>query len=71
MNPLYQMNQNNPIAMISEIKNNPMQFLSKRGVNIPMGMNNSDEIISHLMSTGRVSQDAYNKAAHMAQMLMR
>jgi len=71
MNPLYQtMNQSNPMAMLGEIKNNPAQFLAKRGVNIPQGMNNPNDIISHLMSTGRVSQGQYNKAVSMAQMFM-
>ena len=72
MKPLYQqMNQNNPMSMINDIKNNPAQFLASRGVNIPNGMNNPNEILNHLMSTGKVSQGQYNKAVSMAQMLMK
>lgn len=71
MNPLYQkMNQNNPLNMVHEIKNNPAQFLATRGVNIPNGMNNPNDILNHLMSTGKVSQGRYNQAVSMAQMLM-
>ena len=71
MNPLYQkMNQNNPLNMVHEIKNNPAQFLATRGVNIPGGMNNPNDILNHLMSTGKVSQGRYNQAVNMAQMLM-
>lgn len=71
MNPLYQkMNQNNPLNMVHEIKNNPAQFLATRGVNIPNGMNNPNDILTHLMSTGKVSQGRYNQAVNMAQMLM-
>lgn len=71
MNPLYQqMNQSNPLAMLNDIKNNPAQFLATRGVNIPQGMNNPNDILNHLMSTGKVSQGQYNKAMNMAQMLM-
>ena len=72
MNPLYQqMSQNNPMTMLNQIKSNPAQFLATRGVNIPNGMNNPNDILSHLMSTGKVSQGQYNKAVSMAQMLMR
>lgn len=71
MNPLYQkMNQNNPLNMVHEIKNNPAQFLATRGVNIPNGMNNPNDILTHLMNTGKVSQGRYNQAVNMAQMLM-
>lgn len=69
MNPLFQtMSQNNPLAMIGQIKQNPVQFLAQRGVNIPQGMNDPNEILQHLMKTGRVSQEQYNKAAQAAQM---
>jgi len=72
MNPLYQqMSQNNPMTMLNQIKSNPAQFLATRGVNIPNGMNNPNDILSHLMSTGKVSQGQYNKAVNMAQMFMR
>ena len=71
MNPLYQkLNQNNPLNMVHEIKNNPAQFLATRGVNIPNGMNNPNDILTHLMNTGKVSQGRYNQAVNMAQMLM-
>lgn len=71
MNPLYQkLNQNNPINMLNDIKNNPAQFLATRGVNIPNGMNNPNDILTHLMNTGKVSQGRYNQAVNMAQMLM-
>lgn len=69
MNPLYQMmNKNNPMAMLSQIKSNPVGFLTQRGLNIPQGMNNPNDIIQHLMRTGQVSQEQYNKAMSMAQM---
>lgn len=72
MNPLYnQMNRNNPMTMLNDIKSNPAQFLAKRGVNVPNGMNDPNEIISHLMRTGRVSQNQYNQAVNMAQMFMK
>ena len=71
MNPLYQkLNQNNPLNMIGDIKSNPKQFLAKKGVNIPYGMNTPEVILNHLMSTGKVSQGHYNQAVNTAQMLM-
>ena len=72
MNPLYQMmNQNNPLAMLDQIKKNPYEFLTSKGVNIPQGMNNPNQIIQHHMNTGQISQAQYNKAANMARMLKR
>lgn len=72
MNPLYQsMNQNNPMSMLNEIKANPVQFLATRGVNIPSGMNNPNDILNHLMRTGKVSQAQYNAVANIAQMMMK
>ena len=72
MNPLYnQMNRNNPMSMLNDIKSNPAQFLAKRGINIPSGINNPNDIISHLMKTGTVSQDTYNRAVNMAITFMK
>lgn len=71
MNPLFQMmNKNNPLAMLSQIKANPVAFLTQKGLNVPQGMNNSNDIIQHLMKTGQLSQEQYNAAVKKAQMFM-
>lgn len=58
---------NNILGMLQQLRNNPLEMLSKK-YQIPQGMNMNDpnEIIQHLMNTGQVSQQAYNNARNMA-----
>lgn len=58
----------NFMNMLSQIKNNPSAVLSKR-FNIPQNLNNPNDIIQHLMNTGQVTQDMYNRANEAAQQL--
>lgn len=66
MNPLLK-NQVNPMQMMEQMKNNPVQFLMNRGLNIPQGMNNPQEIVQHLLNTGQVSQQQYENALSKVQ----
>ena len=69
------MNQKNPMQMLnqmkSQIKSDPIGFLTQRGAKLPQGMNNPNDIINHLMSTGQISQQRYDQAVKMAQMFKR
>lgn len=69
------MNQKNPMQMLSQMKNqiksDPIGFLTQRGAKIPQGMNDPNDIINHLMSTGQISQQRYDQAVRMAQMFKR
>ena len=67
MNPLFQ-KMNPQTQMLNQIKSNPMAFLQQRGISIPQGMNNPNDIINYLMKTGKVSQAQYNAAVNKAQM---
>lgn len=72
MNPLFQMMMpNSPFNMLNQLKSNPTEFLAKRGINLPEGMNDPNDIIKHLMDTGKVSQAQYNNAMNMARMFRR
>ena len=62
------MQSQNPMMMLSQIKSDPIGFLTQRGAKLPQGMNNPNDILNHLMSTGQVSQQKYNQAVKMAQM---
>jgi len=67
-NKLYQMMQNqnqNPMMLLNQIKQNPMQFIMQRGFNVPQGMNNPQQIVQHLMNSGQISQNSFNKAVQM------
>ena len=63
------MMNNNMLGMLSQLKQNPMQFLLNRRMNVPQGvsMNDPQAILNHLVQTGQVSQDQINRAYQMAQ----
>lgn len=60
---------NQMMGMLQQIKQNPMQFLMQRRMNLPqnMPMNDPQAILNHLVQTGQVSQDQVNRAYQMAQ----
>lgn len=61
---------NDIMQMLSQIKQNPSGFIMQRGFNIPQdAVNDPNKIIQHLMNTGQVSQEQYNKAVSMAKNL--
>lgn len=60
---------NNPMQMLNQIKQNPIQFLAQRGMNIPSNLNNPNDIIQHLMNSGKISQEQYNQAVKMAEQM--
>ena len=57
--------QANPMQMLQQLKSNPAAFLSEKGVNIPHGMNDPQQIINHLLQTGQVNQQQVNNAYQM------
>lgn len=67
-NPMMGMN---PMQMIQQLKANPIQFLQRAGFNVPNNITSPNDIIQHLMNSGQVSQDAYNRARQMAAQLKR
>lgn len=75
MNPLYNatMQNSNPLmASLKALQQNPMQFLAQRRFNIPQNIQNDpNAIIQHLMNTGQVSQEQYNRASQMMKQFRR
>lgn len=56
----------NIFQMLTQIRSNPAAMLSQYG--IPQNIaNNPQAVVQHLLNTGRVSQDQYNRAVSMAQ----
>ena len=54
--------------MVQQLKNNPIQFLAQRRLNIPAGMGNDpNAIINHLLTTGQFNQEQLNRAYLMAR----
>lgn len=71
-NPVFQAlgggNQFNPMQMLQQLKQNPMQFLMQRRFNIPANMaSDPNAIINHLLSSGQINQDQINRAYQMVQ----
>lgn len=54
--------------LLQQIKANPAQMLQQRGLNIPAGMNNPNQIINHLIQSGQVPQ---NRLTQIMQMMGR
>lgn len=56
------MNALQAMMMLSQIKNNPMEFLSKK-YNIPDGVNVNDPsaILNHLVNSGQVNQSTIDQ----------
>lgn len=47
--------------LVQQIKSNPAAMLQQRGFNIPAGLNNPQQIINHLISSGQVPQSRYTQ----------
>lgn len=65
------MMMNNPTQMLQALRQNPMQFLTRAGYNIPANLNDPNAIIQHLMNSGQISQQRYNQARQMAMQFRR
>lgn len=68
MNP--QPQQPSMMDQFQQFKQNPMQFLMQRNVGIPQQFQNDPQgAIQYLLSNGQMSQNTYNRAYQMAQMM--
>jgi hypothetical protein len=70
-NPLIGGQQMNPMQMLQQLRSNPMQFIKRAGFRVPDNMTDPNAIIQHLMQTGQISQEKYNRAFQMAQQFRR
>lgn len=62
-NPMMGMN---PMQMVQQLKANPIQFLQRAGFNVPSNLNSPNDIIQHLMNSGQITQQNYERARQMA-----
>lgn len=74
-NPFYSAlgggNQPNMMQMLQQLKKNPMQFLTQRKFNLPQNIdtNNPQAIVNHLVQSGQIPQEMYNRAQQMARQM--
>ena len=62
---------NQMMNMLNQLRQNPMQMLSKR-FNLPQNLpNNPQDIIQHLLNTGQINQSQVNNAMQMRKMFMK
>jgi len=61
---------NNPMSQFGAFRNNPMQFLASRGLNIPQQYANDPRgAIQYLMDNGQMNQGMLNNLMQQAQMM--
>lgn len=54
------------MQMLPQLRGNPMQFLAQRGIQIPQGMNDPQQIVQQMLNSGRISQAQVDQARQMA-----
>ena len=47
--------QKNPMELMQQLRQNPSAFLKQSGYNVPENLNNPQQIINHLLSSGQVT----------------
>lgn len=55
----------NPMQMMIQLRSNPAAVLKQRGLNVPDGMSDPQQIVQHLISSGQVSNNALQAAMQM------
>ena len=58
------MNPMQIMSMLSQFKQNPMSILSQR-FNLPQNLNNPQDILNHLLSSGQINQQTVDQATQM------
>lgn len=62
-----EMQNNNIMTQFSQFKQNPMQFLTNRKINIPKEYaNNPQQAVQYLLNNGQISQESLNGMIQMA-----
>lgn len=54
------------MQMLPQLRGNPMQFLAQRGIQIPQGMNDPQQIVQQMLNSGRITQSQVDQARQMA-----
>jgi len=55
----------NPMQMMMQLRSNPAAVLKQRGLNVPDGMSDPQQIVQHLVSSGQISNNALQAAMQM------
>lgn len=55
----------NPMQILQQIQNNPAAMLAQRGLTVPEGMRDPQQIVQHLVNSGQVSNSRLQMAMQM------
>ena len=62
--------QNNMMERLTQLQNNPREFLQKAGANVPDEiMHDPKAVVMHLIQTGQVSQPVMQRIMPMIRMM--
>ena len=65
-----QQEANNPMNQFNNMRNNPIQFLASKGLNIPQQYANDPKgAVQYLMNNGQMNQGTFNNLMQRAQMM--
>lgn len=59
--------QQNPVQMLSQLRQDPAGMLRQAGYSIPAGMTNPQQMVQHLVTSGQVGRDRLTLAQQMAR----
>ena len=68
MNPLPQPTSTNPLAMLMQMRSDPVGCVRRAGYNIPEGMSSPQQMLQYLMQSGQVPQARVQQVQQMASM---
>lgn len=57
------------MQMLPQLRGNPAQFLAQRGIQIPQGMNNPQQIVQQMLNSGRYTQAQVDQARQTASQM--
>jgi len=63
------MNPMQIMQMLTNLKSNPLSFLASKGLNVPQGINDPEQMVRHLINSGQINQNAINQAMKMADQM--
>lgn len=57
--------QMNPMQAMQQLRNNPVAMLRQRGMNVPDGMTDPQQIVQHLVNSGQIPNSRLQQILQM------
>ena len=62
---IYDSLSGNPAQILQQLRSNPAALLRQRGLNVPDGMSNPQQIVQHLLNSGQITNSKLQMAMRM------